>query len=334
MKRKTWIVSFISIMIISNLLCGCGVRETSSKVETKVEESKSEETEVKESKVEESKVEESKSEANAVKESKSEENEDEKAIFLLSKKTEYLRNGSEDVIYEITEYEYNDLVLSKETTYNASGEVQRYSEYMYQGGELLRVDDYIRTADRQRMYRWTEHTYEDGKKIKETYFGSGGGAEDVWEYQYDSQGNMIYKQSSSPLFNNKITSREELYYNEFGGMVETITYSQRGTCIGHCRYKYDYNEQHKPIEKYEILSDGSHYFREGYKYDDNGNLVEFYVGDKKGDTYGAGSKIVYEYNENNELVKECKYQHSYGEDTLKGWIEYEYEVHTLIQDWK
>lgn len=345
MKKKAWIVSFITIMIVSSLLCGCGVQETSSKVEntaTKIEESKVDVSKVEESKVEDPKVEESKVED--IKEGETEQSPEnsieeevitEKEISLLIKKIEHKQNGSEDIIQGITEYEYGDLalsdetidwVLSMETKYSALGEVRNYSEYIYYykgRDDLVRVDDYGAAGDGH-MYKCREHIYESGNEIRKNSLDTSSTVYEFYEYKYDSQGNLIYEHRNIPSYN-RINGRKEYSYNEFGEMVEERFYDEKGSCSYTIRYAYNYNEHNKPVEKYEILSNEEKKLLQDYKYDDNGNLVETII-------YDHSQKLTYEYNENNKLIKECKYDH-YGEvDMLNSWIEYEYEVYPLLRE--
>lgn len=238
---------------------------------------------------------------------------------LLCKKTEYGLNGLESVVRAYIEYEYTNHFLSKETKFNSAGEISGYTEYEYNSlGVLMKVKDYIPAISDGHMYRKYEHIYESGNEVKNTSYDSDGvGIQEIWEYKYDSKGNVISKGKFIPNYDppNQRPGWTEYSYDEFGGLIEERQYNSKGKLSNTRKYEYEYNEQNNPLIKYEILSNGEKSLFEEYTYDNKGNLIE--INSRK-----KSEIIRYEYNSNNDLIKESK--HSYYDEKLKSWIEYEY----------
>ena len=246
----------------------------------------------------------------------------EETVTVICRHTEYNSDGS---IEEWIEYEYTDAVLTKSTEYNSSGNIRNYIEYEYgAGGELAKTVEYIPAFSDGHMYRGYEYLYESGNKVQKTeYDGDGVGILAIYEYKYDSQGNLTYSDKFIPRYDppNNRPGWTEYSYDEFGGLIEIKHYDRKGALSSTSKYEYEYNKLNKPMVKYMVLSDGEKVVCEEYAYDSDGIIVEI--------NSLEDSKIIrYEYNSDKNLIKESTYW--YNSEELLSWIEYEYSVFSLV----
>jgi hypothetical protein len=291
--------------MVFGTLAGCGDKETYNEVESKSADTESieKETERKEENVNEEDI------------NKQEENSDskEKKTSLLRKETHYTLEGSEAVIGGYSEYEYNNEGLAiKQTDYDSSGNIIGYEEYEYNSeGLAIKQTDYDSSGN---IIEYGEAEYNnEGLPITlRVYSYNPNGDIYIWcwmEGKYDSSGNLIYICQD---FATQAKIYREYSYDEFANVIEEKYYY--GDSSRTYKYFYEYNELNKPTKKYTILLNGEQSTSEDeIKYDNKGEINE--------DT--SGSHITrYEYNSNDDLIKESVY--SYDSEELISWTEYEY----------
>lgn len=231
-----------------------------------------------------------------------------------------------------------------ETVYNDAGIKIRFTHYRSDGsistqkvyndnGDIL--EDTINEEDGT-LYEQILYTYNDnGRLIRQDYVNPEFTSFDYYEYvtdtpelvvrnYYSSEGNL-YRQESFDGAGNLIKesfpsgSYSEYTYNEENQPLEISHYNADGSFNGGTRYTY--NENHLLTRRTELAEDGSDLTWEEYTYDERSTLIKQFQNDIM--DYGLVSlNCSYEYNENGKPIKKTELS---SNDSVKGWVEYEYE---------
>ena len=123
------------------------------------------------------------------------------------------------------------------------------------------------------------------------------------------------KANFGDIIKEKESSKEIIYYNEYGNKMEQSRYLW-GELYILLKYKYDKNNN--LIEENEYNKDGKEESRIIYKYDKNNNLIEENKYNKDGK---EESRIIYKYNQSKKIIQRMEYD-IYGNQAWKYKSEY------------
>jgi hypothetical protein len=233
-----------------------------------------------------------------------------------------------------------------------SGQVKLKSEEQKQRELLLKnkiqkVGEYYTAVQlgvkQNEIIKQVRHFNEKGLAVKETVFNSEGKEDLVITYSYDANNNLILanalNKDSSILFRetsgyDKNNNREEFYhylpdgtfkykniaaYDNKNRMTELSWYWPSGFRSKNI-YTYD---GFKKTSDVEFSENGNLTYEWKYKYDSNDNLIEAtqYYSDNV-----INAKINYEYNFQNQLIKQTNYQGT----SISSSISFTYDSRSLL----
>ena len=140
--------------------------------------------------------------------------------------------------------------------YDGSGNLESYSQLIYQNGELSRLDDYDLSG------QMTDYTlYEASRR---SYYTPDGTLKYAYEYEYDAQGNPL---KTSHFNEEGVLSQYTLSeYGEDGQLTSEETYYADGRKIR----RTEYDEFHRNIREVDYYNSGTVSFTTEYEYDDGG----------------------------------------------------------------
>jgi hypothetical protein len=137
------------------------------------------------------------------------------------------------------------------------------------------------------------------------------------EYEYDSQGNLI---KDINYYNDNHSVKE---YDSMGNEIKFIVYNEDGSIAGEREYEleYVYDSKGNLAKCYEVSSKDNKYLIYEYEYDNLGNMI------KKEFANNGALLYEYEYDSYGNMTKEIDYKRDgSGDVSSEDTYEYEYDV--------
>ena len=223
-----------------------------------------------------------------------------------------------------------------------SGMIDREQEYTYdEFGNLSKEVYYL---DGKVWWTKTFEYNEHGDVIKETTDKSNSDYDDYdyYLYEYDDNGNMIWKQRQED-YKNKVIQTDIWKYDSNNNMIEhyaedafewngkeIYTYDDNGNVIEEVVYDYQgylytttYKYENNILTKHVVNYSNGDWVEYTYNYNEKEQLVSVIrTSNKMGenDIYGHTGKTEYEYHENGVLAKVLEYSYL---EALNGFTEYD-----------
>lgn len=199
----------------------------------------------------------------------------------------------------------------------------RKGETIYKDGNLHKKIIYDEDSVIAEMY---EYEYDsDGNKIGETYYDKNGISRVT---EYNSDGSWVYTDYENGIITEVSEHKNNYYrnkrtlYDKGGNITDVYEYDEQANIIKHSAYmenslssvkEYD---KHGNVNKFTAYNgDGNIAYSREYEYDSNGNILNLVWLDGNGDIL---SEVVYEYDENGNMIKVTGYD-------KKGDINYQTE---------
>ncbi len=197
--------------------------------------------------------------------------------------------GCDHIVFTVDE---NCRAITMEDYSDYSGRINTCEAYTYDDAGRIKTIDFDEWCQGGLTYRHIKTYDEEGNLVELQY------AEDAQEegttirtYTYDSHNNVLEETHYSLIDNPALTIKYAYEYDEQGNMIERETVSPLG--IGEWRYTYAYDDAGNKIREEEDRdADGVPENSTTYEYDDYGNLL---VEERTGE-YVADNRIVYTYD--------------------------------------
>lgn len=174
----------------------------------------------------------------------------------------------------------------------------------------------------KQVYKYVYSYDNNGMKTHEVGYNSDNEVFNKGVYKYEN-GNIIDESRYDE--NNSLFGKFIFHYDSSGAITKEIRYDEAGVLKN--TFIYTYNQKKEKTEEKNYLADGTFAFRNTFKYDDKGILIE-------GCSYHKdeiSSKTSYKYDEKNNIIEEIKYNEK-GDMKLKLNYKYEYDnVHNWIK---
>jgi len=211
-------------------------------------------------------------------------------IFVLLLSTSIIGKGQEKSPYQINTCAFSVKINGNEFEIDQ----KKYcSQDYYNEDGTDRTSEELGFIEIPEVLKYDEH----GNIIERNQFSPNGSLVFRMLYTYDSLSRMIESRWEDEQCN--LMTRDEIEYDQYGNKIRSEKFEDDAVSVRKTIYQYDtLNNQIKFTE----YKKGKVDLRYTHKYDGNDNLIEVQWLDSLGQ---FGNKTIFEYNEKNDLLKEC-----------------------------
>lgn len=190
---------------------------------------------------------------------------------------------------------------------NLKGRVKSLKEFSYNGH--VKSEEIIKEKLREGICLFFDR---HENNIKATYYKSDMSVQAIFDYDYDSNGNLTEMRHSDYM--GMLKSKEVFAYDRQGNKVKEVRYDSNGKTISNEAYSYDLKGNKVEEINYNLNGEMARKFT--YLYDDNENLKEI-IENKLDGEFIVIWRCSYKYDNHNNIIEELSFQNELPSESHK-----------------